>query len=365
MKSKKYIIPTAILAALWLAASVFCWAKPQSDVSVSERRLLASFPTLSIQSLISGSFSRDFESAALDQFPARDTFRSIKALSVYCMLRQKDNNGIYVSDGFISKLEFPENLSSAEKAAAKLRSIYDDWLAGHAEHIYLSIVPDKNYFLAEKVGYPHMDYDALISTITDSTDFANYIDIFPYLSIEDYYKTDSHWRQERLEPIAAALGSAMGVTLSDKHNVIDTGIDFRGVYYGQSALPLPGEKMYYLTGGAIDSCIAFNPISGEYSQVYTTDKLTSRDPYELYLSGNTPVICLQNPSNTSGRRLIIFRDSFASSLAPLLAEGYSEIVLADTRYISPSLLGNYISFDGADVLFIYSTSLLNSSSILK
>ena len=77
------------------------------------------------------------------------------------------------------------------------------------------------------------------------------------------------------------------------------------------------------------------------------------------------MICLQNPADTSGRRLIIFRDSFASSLAPLLAEGYSEIVLADTRYISPSLLGDYIDFDGADILFIYSTSLLNSSDILK
>ena len=365
MKKKKYIIPTAILAALWLSLAVFCWVKPQDSISVSERRRLTSFPKLSVQSLTSGSFSSDFESAALDQFPMRDAFRSVKALSVYYMLGQKDNNGVYVSDGYISKLEYPENLSSAKKAADKLRRIYDDWLSGHAENIYLSIVPDKNYFLAEKGGYPHMDYNALISTVKENADFAEYIDIFPYLSIEDYYKTDSHWRQERLESLAAALGNAMGAAITDRHTAVDAGIDFRGVYYGQAALPVPGEKLYYLTGGAIDGCTVFNPISGEYSKVYNTDKLTSRDPYELYLSGNTPVICLQNPADTSGRRLIIFRDSFASSLAPLLAEGYSEIVLADTRYISPSLLGDYIDFDGADVLFIYSTSLLNSSDILK
>ena len=69
--------------------------------------------------------------------------------------------------------------------------------------------------------------------------------------------------------------------------------------------------------------------------------------------------------NTSGKELIIFRDSYGSSLAPLLLSSYSKITLVDTRYISPTILGNYINFDNKDVLFIYSISIINNSYSLK
>ena len=64
-------------------------------------------------------------------------------------------------------------------------------------------------------------------------------------------------------------------------------------------------------------------------------------------------------------RLILFRDSFGSSLIPLLTEGYSRITILDTRYIIPDLLGNFAEFENADVLFLYSTSILNQSSTLR
>ena len=56
-------------------------------------------------------------------------------------------------------------------------------------------------------------------------------------------------------------------------------------------------------------------------------------------------------------KALVFRDSFAASLLPLLAEGYSEITLADIRYLSPSMLGKFIDFTVQDVLFLYSTSV--------
>ena len=65
------------------------------------------------------------------------------------------------------------------------------------------------------------------------------------------------------------------------------------------------------------------------------------------------------------RELVIFRDSFASSLAPLLLEGYSRVTLVDIRYLSPAQLGRYLTFTDQDVLFLYSTGVLNNSSTLK
>ena len=48
-----------------------------------------------------------------------------------------------------------------------------------------------------------------------------------------------------------------------------------------------------------------------------------------------------------------------------IRDRYSHITVADTRYISPELLGDYVDFDGADVLFMYSSSLLNDSGALR
>jgi hypothetical protein len=65
------------------------------------------------------------------------------------------------------------------------------------------------------------------------------------------------------------------------------------------------------------------------------------------------------------KRLIIFRDSYTSSLAPLLLEAYSEITLIDLRYISSNLLKDYVNFDNADIMFLYGVSVINSASGLK
>ena len=59
------------------------------------------------------------------------------------------------------------------------------------------------------------------------------------------------------------------------------------------------------------------------------------------------------------------RDSFASSLAPLLVSGYRKITLVDLRYISGDMIGNFIDFKDQDVLFLYSTLILNNSLSLK
>ena len=52
-------------------------------------------------------------------------------------------------------------------------------------------------------------------------------------------------------------------------------------------------------------------------------------------------------------------------ITPLLAEGYAKITLVDIRYISPSVLGQFLTFAQQDVLFLYSTSVLNNSITIK
>ena len=82
-------------------------------------------------------------------------------------------------------------------------------------------------------------------------------------------------------------------------------------------------------------------------------------------NNNTPLVEIKNPQNTSGRKLIVFRDSFASSLMPLLAQGYSQVTMIDLRYINSQLLDKYVDFSEADVLLLYSAGILNNSTSMK
>ena len=95
------------------------------------------------------------------------------------------------------------------------------------------------------------------------------------------------------------------------------------------------------------------------------EKAQGKDPYELFLGGPLSLVTLENPNCDNGKELIIFRDSFGSSLIPLLTDQYSKITLIDLRYVQSAMLGKLVDFHGQDVLFLYSTLILNQSMSLK
>ena len=243
--------------------------------------------------------------------------------------------------------------------------VYEKYLKPTGSKVYLSVVPDKNYFIAEKGGYLYMDYESLFRDLREQTGFAEYIDITGQLGITDYYKTDTHWRQEKISSVANYIAAAMGVTINPTYTQVDVGVPFYGVYYGQSALPLSAEKIYYLTNETLKNCKVFDYESNAYMDMYDMEKANGKDPYELFLGGSKSLITIENPSAATDKELIVFRDSFGSSLSPLLVEGYAKVTVVDIRYISPVLLGNFIEFHGQDVLFIYSSLVLNNSSTIK
>lgn len=363
---KRNIIRTicfTLLAGLWLTLAAAAWLHPSQDISESERRNLAQFPALSVSTLTNGNFMTEFEDYTLDQFPLRDTFRQIKSLFHYGALRQKDNNGIYLVDGYAAQLEYPLNETSINYAISKFNYLYNTYLSD-SNNIYFSIAPDKGYYLAKGNDYPTLDYDAMIDMLTLQMSWANYVDITDCLSIEDYYHTDTHWRQEKLLGVAEKLGQAMNITIPD-FTQIAVNRSFYGVYYGQAALPMEADTMYLMENTVLDSCTVSNYETGRITQIYDMDKLSSPDLYDVYLSGAAALLTINNPNASTDRELIVFRDSFGSSLVPLLVQDYKSVTLVDIRYISSAYLEKVMDFHGQDVLFLYSTLVLNSSSSLK
>ena len=363
-KQQKATNAMVIVAGLWLFLSFFAWFRPSDDHSVTERRELAQFPEITAQQLLNGRFMEDFESYTLDQFPMRDNFRSLKALVHRYVLLQKDNNGIYLKDGHIAQLEYPLNKKSVQHALSVFQKVYDKYLS--QSNVYACVVPDKGYYLAGS-SYPAMDYEALYSAMAEGMPYASFIDLRDTLSLDDYYRTDTHWRQEKLINAATKLCSAMDSQIPNIDDYTPTPADnpFYGVYYGQAALPVAPDTLYTMESDMLAGCKVMNYETGSYAAVYDESKKSSDDLYQIFLSGSVSLLKIENPNATTDKELIIFRDSFGSAISPLLVQGYKSVTLVDIRYISSAMLSRFMTFEGKDVLFLYSTLVLNNSSQLS
>lgn len=364
MKQKNLWI--ALVAAVWLGLTVWCWFKPAGEASRSERRPLEQLPEITAETLLSGSFMTDFEAYTQDQFPLRDEFRTLKAVFSQYGLMQKDNNDIYVADGYAAKLIYPLRENQVQNAAAKLTSLYETYFKDTNAKVYLAAIPDKGHFLADAHGYLSLDFARMTELLREHTPWAEYIDLTGTLSLESYYRTDTHWRQEALLPTAQALADAMGADIAADYETVTVDTPFYGVYYGQAALPMQPDTLQYLTSDTLNACTVTNFETGRTGAVYDLEKLSGTDPYDVFLSGATPLLQVQNPQQDNGRELVVFRDSFGSSIIPLLIEGYETVTIVDTRYIMPAFVGQFVEFsDDADVLFLYSSLLLNESNALR
>lgn len=364
-RTKNVTVSIVFIVFFAIVTLLVAFHKP-NEISENERRKLAQLPEVSGENLLSSKYMEEFDKYTLDQFPFRDSFRQLKAITQFSVFHQKDNNGIYIVDNTVSKIEYPLKESSVINAADKFKDLYDTYCLGKDVAVYCSIIPDKNYFIAKPNGYPSMDYDILVSLIKNNLDSMKYIDIFDCLSIEDYYSTDTHWRQEKLTKVVERIAKEMGSLkrLSGKYKVNKVS-SFYGVYYGQAALPMEADAIYYLTNDLTDSCKVYNYETYKYSDIYDLEKSDGNDPYELFLSGAVPLLTIENPNAETDKELVIFRDSFGSSIAPLFVEAYSKITLIDIRYITSDYLENFITFDNQDVLFLYSTLVINNSTMLK
>ena len=200
----------------------------------------------------------------------------------------------------------------------------------------------------------------------ESLEKANYIDISNALNIDDYYMTDLHWKQENIQDVVKVLEENMNLNDTSNLNYQKEELgDFYGAYYGQLGMKVMPDKISILKNDIINNARAYNLEKNSYEEIYNMEKWkNSQDKYDVYLSGATPIITVENPNGPEGKELLLFRDSFGSSIAPLLLENYQKITLVDLRYVSSTILDNYIDFNNQDVLFLYSTVVLNQN-ILK
>ena len=344
--------------------SIIHFLLPDKDFSASERKPLAQAPVLTWENILTGAYFTDGETYLLDQFPLRAQFLDAKRILDKNIFLMSSSSGYTSVEDHLTKLT---PTLDAEQVAYAVK-LLNNFLTSHPEiaSAYCAVVPDKNYYLTQITGQPSMDYHALFEMVKELQ--AQQISLTELLTLDDYYRTDSHWRQERILPVVQAICEAMGAPYGDPDSYTATVLEgFKGVYYELTETPPDPDTLTYLRNEAIDNATVkrLNQVMKmEECLMYEEAALHDerRYGYDFFLEGPAPLITIENPKAKTDRELIVLCDSFGSSFAPLMADSYSKITLLDLRYVKTYALNNLdIQFADADVLILYSTTIFNTA----
>ena len=285
---------------------------------------------------------------------------------------------VFVTDGYLSEVIYPIKENMVNYAVSLMESIYNSYLADGNHRVVVSVVPDKNIALHEAyyetdpafsdaLLLPYAEISHIVREGTKS--FALYHDIMSTLSLSAYYYTDMHWRQEYLTETAASIHDIFGLPLEFQAAAEPfTAHPFVGSYTEDPLMAdAKVDTLYYLMNETLEQVRVTDYVNGipQEGVLYNTDITADQKSYDLFLSGPMPLQVLESPLAKTDRELIIFRDSFGSSIAPYFCEQYARVTLVDLRYLNSGVLGDFIDFDDQDILFLYSTHILNTAMIMK
>lgn len=323
-------------------------------LSTFERRKLAQFPK----------FNKDFTSKLddylLDQFVFRNKLINLNSFINRKVLNKIDDNDVYVVGDNIYDKTYPLDEKQVTNFSKKVNYIIDNYCSD--SNVYYSIIPDKSKFLFHG-KYLKLDYNKLYNLITSNVR-GNYIDINKNLDIEDYYRTDIHWKQENLSDVVKKIVTGVGKEYKQVEYTKYTYDNFYGASYSKAGTNIKPDVLTYLYNEDMKN-ISVKHLEYGDKNIYDTEKLTSLDSYDVFLSGASSYIEVENKNVTDNSTLILFRDSFASSAVQLLTPYYNKIVVVDLRYIDFNYAKDKLDFENSDVLFLYSTLIINNGNTLK
>ncbi len=321
------------------------------DTSKYERRKLMTIEELKED------FIDNLDEYLTDQLPFRNELISLNSVYERYVLANDGANDVYIKNGYIFEKDEVKDDKGIDGFIKKVSKIENTNLK--QSRVFYTIIPDKSHFLEGL--YLKMDYEHLRAKVVKELP-GEEVSIEGLISLEDYYKTDIHLKQEAyfdyVKKFMKRTGREANVQYTKKFYR-----PFYGASYSKGPSFMETDTIEYFTNDMLDRVSVKHLEFGE-KKVYDEEKLLGVDSYDVFLSGPSSSIEIVNDEVEDGH-LIVFRDSFASSLVPLMIPYYNKITLVDLRYINMSIVERNVDFDGADVLFIYGAQSVDRSHLLK
>lgn len=354
-----------IFVVVIMITTVFCFFVFSSDKEKSEweNRYLQSFPKISLQNIKDGTFMREFDEYAADQMPFRDIFIKVKSVCEMTILKQENNGIVRGKEGQLFT-KHTENTNVFDKNT-KIIYNYLSILEGDGRTVSVAIAPNATGILIDKIpcGMPNINQIEKINEFNNDISLlrnVNVIDLSRGLKKHEgeyiYYRTDHHWTTSGAY-IAYSEISKNPVSIEQLNKI--TVENFYGTLYAKyKGMSVKADTIDYYDI-PIDSML-FDDESKD--TLYDLSKINVFDKYGLFLYGNKGKCVIKSHNSGNGKKLVVFKDSYANSVIPFLTYDYDEITLVDLRYFAGSVEEMLSENRDADVLLLYNFDFLNEDN---
>lgn len=366
MKKHSFRLPDGLAVtlglALMLAAGLFAAFWPQGDFSDFERRYLSSAP--SVPSLTDWTTDKEVESYLSDRIPFRRVMVGIDA-TVNVLTGRRTQLETWPVGG-----TFLEQPVSGTTEALSRRMTQLEEAAQRAGAPWRLLVPTSHGYLL------HEDMNALLQPLYAAegplyaalAESEQYVPLGADFSADTaYYATDHHWSLQGVYAAYQAYCRSVGLTpLALEEYSVTSYEGFYGTTYSRSGYPFAKADTLMCAQPEEGVNLTILDDGKEYDSLIFPEHADTYDGYAVYLGGNHGLLEITNANAPQGT-LLVFKDSFANSLLPLLSAHYSRIVAMDARYYA----GNFsdaMAYAGQvdQVLYVYSLdSLLNDTMVAR
>lgn len=370
MNKKKLQSLTLCFLFCFLIFGITGWSFviPVKSFSENENRFLAQMPVFSKETLLDGTYTKEYETFITDQFPLRDAWITLKTMSERAMLKQESNGVYFGRDGYLietharSEVNEEQLKTNTERLLTFLERTVQQL---GKEHVSVILVPTANTILTNKLppfasGFDQIGYiQKLQSKLKKNHMDEILVDVTSVLynhnEEEIFYRTDHHWtalgayyayeewiQSRKLEPIKL-----------NSYNPIEVTSKFYGTIYSKVNTKVkPDSIVIYEPKEEKKYQVNYNMGEWVADTLYDEKQLEGKDKYAIFLGGNNAVVSIKS-ENKNGKKLLIIKDSYAHCFTPFVVDHYEETQMIDLRYFN-MLVSDYIDKGGFDdVLFLY------------
>lgn len=339
-KNKIYdvVLVCLVISAIFIFGSLF-FVLEKCEISERENRTLAKAPNFSWRSFASGDAADEANLYVSDHFPARNFFVSAHTLSEIALGKREVNSIILAKDGALCARNDKIDQTSLEKNATAITNFLMRERARGAR-VCVGIIPDKADVFENSLPlfYSSGNKEKLYSRTEElfpSINTCDFPELFCGRGSEVYYKADHHWNSIGAFEAYCEICRVLGITPFPRESFSfeEACSDFSGSAASRFGLQISNDTIALPQFSGDEN---FVRIAGDDLRVgfYDVAKLSEADKYGVFLGGNAPIvnITLADRAQSAIRpTMLIFRDSYASALAPYLARHFN-LVLCDGRY---------------------------------
>ena len=347
MNKKLQLATIVLFVGVLFAFSIAFFVLPDQSFSAEENRSLRSFPKFTWKKLASGAFGDEINDYFADQFPARDLLVGFKGYSEIALGKGENNGVILGKNGQLQTRLF--DMLLADGSVARDSDAFDPATVqkaldginrtGEALEVPFSVLLTGRVIdvTVSASDYPTDISDALLGQLREGVgDGVDYIETVPVFREKYdageyvYYKTDHHWTTlgayYAYVETMRSFGMEDEILLREDFAVEIASNAFYGTAWSAAGMKFvsPDALEIWTLGNEAEFSIVADgvPLDGFYSRSY----LEKKDQYSVFLDGTHDVVTVKKEGETR-QTLVIFKDSFANSLAPFLAQHFDLVLL--------------------------------------